>query len=588
MITAAKKSSERLRSLRNDLLLFSGLVLVILGMAVSGLAVYELGSDPAFVAVFKGDFTTVPGRTSLNHGNWLFLGHVIQNLYKTNPDFDWYGGAVVILSAFSVFVYAKLIQVFWMRGWRAQFVFLLFMAPFFLENLFLLEFTRVGFNLSYLGLSALLVSAICYEDPKIQNLAYSGVIAFVLGALIRTQPALLSFFVATPVALLLVFNRTARPAVTVNRMVIPFLFCVFLIGFSSFRWDESFDKTPEYSGYVISLYDIEFPKEQLYLASVQDSLVLDMVLDQQFLNDPAIINRDFFERIGVPYTENKIHSFRSMLSNRHRYMDKLNLVGLKFLQNHLGWCLTFASAFVLTLFAGLVNRDIPHTVGTLLLFLFHTLVYFSISAFLKMEHRVFVPLLVAFVLSFVLHSTSLRKSAFNIYSVSIAIALLMALGYILEVPRFGQRYQNRRVSAEFVERVIQEIHRLGFPVVFMDHLVNRIYGHPFHGSPLAKEFSYPTINNYGFFTDPNYAPRMKQLTGGEDLEGYLEYIERNEQSCLFVSRNLEAMTQFTSYLNLFYDHRFVVRPVVEDFREVLDSDYKDCEPVGVFQLIEAD
>lgn len=555
-------------------------MLVFALLAMAGVLCYDHASDPAYVAVFKGVFASQPGRLSNNDGQWIGLHYLIHALYTISANVDWYGAFILLFCTLIVFLLLQII----LRARNQShylFVVLSLLSILSLENLVLLEFTRIAFMLATSGLALVIYHMKVAPGMAINRTAVMvGLVAFILGCLVRHQAGILSFILLVPVAFIYLAARYTTPVSVARVFAVPLVFLGALLVFVGIRWDESWDKTPEYGGYMISLWDVDFPKDQLHLNSGADSLIYKMVTGVQFTNDPQHINPHYFKKIGVPYTDKKIQSASTILSNKVNYRQKFIYVGVGYITKHPGWSVLL----LIVALAAVVSwrRNVRMQALVLLLFAGYVLLYFLIAVLLKMEERIFCPFVFSCALGLALLVNTQKEERVN-QTNTIWLLMLVVLTVVEAVFVYG-RYTTRKNEATYIQTVLALLRNRPEKNVFVDRISDQIYLCPLQKDPLDKRKVYPTLDNYFFFLLPTYNQKMKDITGGTSVIDYVNFAADHSDDCVFVS-NSERLTEILGYFNFMYGTSFKYKAVIPDIRNYHKGNTERLEPLGFFKIV---
>jgi hypothetical protein len=555
-------------------------MLVFVLLAMLGVQCYDHASDPAYVAVFKGVYANEPGRLSNNDGQWIGLHYLIHALYTISTDVDWYGFFILLFCTLIVFLLLQIILRARKQG-NYPFVILLLLSIVSLENLVLLEFTRIAFMLATTGLALVIYHIKAGSGTVVNRTAVAlGLVAFILGCLVRHQAGILSFILLLPVAFIYLVAHYTTIVSVARAFVIPVIFLGALLVFVGIRWDESWDKTPEYGGYMISLWDVDFPKDQLSLNTEADSLIYKIVTGIQFTNDPKHINPDFFRKIGVPYTDKKIQSASTIVSNKVNYRQKFTYVGVGYIMKHPGWSLLLVMVALIAVISWRGNARMQ--VVVLLLFAGYVLLYFLIAVLLKMEERIFCPFVFSCALGLALLINARKEERINQTNMSM-LFLLVVLAVLEGVFIYG-RYTARKNEAAYILTVLDMLRSRPEKNVFVDRISDQIYLWPLQKDPLDKRKVYPTLDNYFFFLLPTYNQKMEDITGGTSVIDYVNFAADHSNDCVFVS-NSERLTEVLSYFNFMYGTDFKCKAVIPDLRSYHKGNTERLEPLGFYKIV---
>ena len=567
-----------------DLTLFVFILILCVILPLAGGQYYEHATNPGSIAVLKGVFSTSPSRLSNNDGQWIFIHYLFWFFYTLCPGIDWYGIMMVFSCSLFLFIFIKIIKLTYINNKSLpQLTVLVIVMLLQFENIALLDFTRPAFFLSFIGLLLMLTSMESAEDSGGNNskLFLPGFFSFVFGCLIRHQPGILSLILILPLAAIYIKRKRLSLFRFSKYMAPVFFVVVFLQVLMGIRWDKGYDKTPEYGGYLISLWDVDNETKTVHLSTKEDSLIYHLVKDLHFFSDPKNINPDFFKKIGVPYTDKKIQSFSVILSNKVNYSKKFKEQGLYYINEHIGLVLFLFAVAGLAIFSSTKGK-IRVEKSVLLLLTGYIFLYFFIAVFLKMEERIFCPMAISICTVFALLIDTDNNLLVKTRPVIVLWFLLLLSFAGIELLSFEKLFTARKEEVKYIESIFDTLSARSEKYQFIDQISDQIYLYPFQKDPLRKDKFYPTIDNYGFFVCPTYDDKMKLITGGRDTKEYLEFVASHPNDCIVVSER-KRLEELLNYFNYMYHLNLKFYPVINDLRQNYKGE-SNLHPFGLFKV----
>ena len=568
--------------------MFLGVLLFSVAIALSGGQFFEHGSDPSFVAVLKGVFTTSHPRLSNNDGNWILIQYIFRSFYTYYPDQDWYGITLIFAFSLSTFILLKIIAtpLNKVKNNTLQTILFVILLIMMFENFALLEFTRIAILSSFFGLLLIVTEIKRSGDNEKVNIPRMalGLSSFILGGLIRYQSAMLSFSVVLPLTIVYLYRGYFSLRQLFTYLSWPILFLFLCTTYVGIRWDRAWDKTPDYGGYLISLWDVHSTKKNLKLDSQADSLMYHVVADLHFVNDPKNLNPVFFEKIKVPYTDKKIESIPELLFNKIDYTSKFNEQAYFYMSKHWGWVLLlFCIAFLATFFSTDLGR-ISHRWDTIILFIYYSGLYIAIAIFLKMEERLFCPLFLSFCVIFTLLAKQVNYKSYKFVLLHFIVLVLSIIALRIEFRDFKKQFSARKNEVLYIKEIFQYIGSRNEKYIFIDQLSDQIYLSPMQKDPLLKDKFYLSIDNYCFFLCPTYHEKMKLITGGNDVCDYLRFCRANSTDCIMISER-KRLDEIITYFNYMYDLNLKYKPVGIDLLEIHQGNKSGLDSLQAFKIV---
>ncbi len=582
---------EQFSGLSGNLFLFALVFLSMLLLNIINLQYYEGHTDPGISAYFNS-VITIPPNVLPNDGNWKYIGDLFTQLYIWKPHLDWYGFSVMLVSSFVMFVFLKIIKLMWDMTPHTSIGYLIRFGTIcclglHLENIVLLEFTRLSQTLGFMGFFTLVAyPALTTGSRVVGSYVLTGWLAVILSGLIRIQPAMLSLAVVAPIALVLLWNRKIRPSTLIINFFPPLIFLVFLALKANDVKTQSDQLVVDNAGYLINIWDIEPNEADFKLMDEKDSLTYTMA-KLHFMNDIENINPAFFEKIGVQYTNKQLNSVTNLLTNNISIFNKLKSHGVWYLERHIGWSITLLGLWLLTLLA---HRHNPVLLTqAVLMLIYFTGLYFGIAVFIKMADRIFSPLFLAFCACLLLHSM-LGGGASNVREVrlfgifQLTIGILLILGLFSELRFSLNLFHERRTEIKYYDTVLGYANALGVKYQFIGYASGWLFPKPLQTEDrIDQKATYLSIDNQAFCYMASYQRKMQMVTGHDSVEGYWQFMLDHSDECIIISEQYR-LERIVEYFNLQYDLDMKIIPIVSDFKDSYPDPPDNAWSVGIFRI----
>jgi hypothetical protein len=356
------------------------------------------------------------------------LGHLYKLLFYYFPGFSWYNLAMTLF--FIISVAAILYSLIISYNYKTAFIIFFFLIFFIADSIVNWNITRVSFLLC-ISASALLIAQIStplFNNGGIISVVYT--VLYTIGYLIRPESGILIMLLNLPVLILIIgFNKKL---ISSSLIFIPSILISVLIYTDKSTTNEFYVKLNPIEEYRIAKGNI-LPIDSM--ASVEDSMKY-VALRSGMLNDPAIINYDFVNRIvsggsftlfnsdDIGQTVNKIKSL---------ILDQQQMITVYFVVNAL-----------LLFFITLSTREI-FIWGAIQLLLIITIWF--VTYLMTMEMRVFVPLMFnAILLNIIIFHDKLgqifvRSKLYLLYVIVILLFFNVILAFV-NIQNSSENYKS--------------------------------------------------------------------------------------------------------------------------------------------------
>ena len=537
--------------------LFASALFVLL--ACKGYCYYEDGEDPFFTMLFKGEFTGGPQNIPNSLGAWTALSYLFTGLFQWQNNFDWYGAALLfsycllvvqlVFIAPVIYGYAKKTG----PGWFVL-LFLLTSAALFSEQFFLWQLTRVSLLLSGIVIFRIMLNIADKEiTPANKRGSYLFNIAcFTFAALIRPEPPALNLVVWLPIAGLGILH-----GVPLKKYVVLVLPIVIITGLSLVL-NTSFNQTDrnyiEFRKYQFSLFDFQQPISSLNMANEKDSIIFE-VCHKPFFADDKQINQAFFKRVGILPLDKTVSSIPYYFKNLASGPAKIILGLQKLMAYNPGLSLLY----VLYLFAGIVfvfYQAPQNLLWYLLSQLFPIVLSLAITALMKMENRVMVPLLWCFLIQNLAWCATLAPDTFktagkNAYAHLFIAALILPL-FCLDGSKVQGRWKSKKAELVAVTKLANDINSMPEKVIVVnENSLSKFYLRPFDVQQRFIQKKPIVIENFMLYFLPGYKQYMQSVCGSSNIDDIIKFLELNKQNVLMLGQP-EKMELLKSYVSIIY------------------------------------
>jgi len=553
-----------------------------------GFQFYEGHTDPGILAYFNCIITSIPDHLP-NDGNWKYIGHLFAQLYTSFPTFDWYGFTMILFSSLAAFIFIQNIQLLHKTlptNAMGNSVRVVLIGCFFLylENIVLLEFTRMSFSLGFMGFLSIATYPLAKAKNKTNlNFPLLGLLAVVLSGLVRIQPALLSLVVVLPLFIFFWMQSKTTFSQAAKNLILPIAFLSILVSISNVAETQTDKDIVENAGYLINIWDVKPTESDFKLENKIDSLTYEMA-KIHFMNDIENINSVFFEKIGVRYTRKQVSSIANLLSNNISIINKFKDQGIGSMKRHSGWSALLLAIFLL---AAWTNRsDRPRLIQITLMLGYFLTLYFSIAVFIKMADRIFSPLFLAFCVSmaFMINPKEITTGPLKYSRIYTGFSFLLIGLILLEMSFSINLFQTRKADVSYRNTVLKYANKLDVKYQFVGFVSGWLYSKPFQQEDIINpKTTYLSIDNQAFCYIATYKEKMKNETGHSSAEGYWKFMKANASDCVIISEE-GRLNKIVEYVNLQYNLNLKIEPIIVDFKEYLDDAPENAWSAGIFRI----
>ncbi len=537
MIFPLRSGGLRLTAIVLGVMVFCGL------LSVAGLQFYEDGMD-SIAQTFLSDLL-VDGAVvaPLATGKWLLIDRLLLWLQGVWPMMDWYGAVMLLLMGI---VTAMLVSLVWphrsaTRGFSGIIFPLLVIssAILFTENLFLMQYTRVAYFLCILSILSVFVRL--RAEGRVPALHLLGMVScFGAGSLIRMEAAALAIFMAVP---LLAFIRPSGMGIVDSGFRVLLAPVLLVAGVSALMLfpSELDNDIRLYNRLLHNADGLRYEASQLGVSDASDALAYEVTL-MYFMNDPAYINNRLIARAGImPMTS--AAAVARHFAGLEQFKQRVGKYAPGYVANHWGLLLFALCCFLYAMIFPAIDVG---TRALLFLLLSYLLLALLIAGYIKIEDRVFNPMLLTWAL------VALVLSDRNAVS-GIAIRVLLAIGVVASVGGEAQTLQTtmeeKQQNETDVRLLMEHVAAHKAELVVVDtKVMAQLHQAPFRALNLPNGKEYFSIDNGILFLYPGYKARALRLFGTNDTGEMMAQLASSENRCMLISTKFRA-ARVTDYFN---------------------------------------
>jgi hypothetical protein len=376
---------------------------------------YESNDDPAFENCLRGAYWNTPISNFYFYYRGIALLFVWLYRY-IDIGINWYGYSLIVANAISCLILVYLIY----RKTNNIFFCVLFLMVF-IQNVFLVSFTRVSIILSFASL-LLYTNADLFKRQK--RFRIMSVLLFLWAFLMRPNAGVLGFILIIP---FLIYEQglTKKMILKSSLLLIPLLAGIFSNILISNIQDKDYTiSIKEVSKYTFPIIDYHY---DLNSQTVKDKLIVFELQNWFFYDKEAITVKNLEHLIDL-----RKSTFPTIQKIINRSLELINLIIHKPIV-----------LFYLALFLSLLLYKKLYSLVNIVLILYYLGLIAAISIFTKIEYRVIFPLLSIIILFFIL---SFSKHFLDIVNekrkLSVVLLSLLIFTFIFQM----NLYYSKRVE----------------------------------------------------------------------------------------------------------------------------------------------
>lgn len=545
-----------------------------------GLQYYDQGTDSYYQCAISGLFSGSPEHLPAAWGKWTFLSHIHQFLYTILPQFNWYSIVLLLLTAWTAMLMLDAVRLKWSEQngknpWGLERGVLALLTLMFVENLMLIQFTRIATFLCLFGILHILL--------RLHKVGFAhkwvwlnGLMAFSTGAMIRLEPALLCIGMLLPIMLLWIRKREL-PFKSLGLLFLPLTLSFVISILINTPATQSDRLTVLHNRFLHNTDGVKYRPDQLNIGTETDSLAYSMTF-RYFLNDPKHINLEFADRIALNAFMNT-QTIGDHIKGVDRFVERLLQTWSNYVLVHQGLVVVFlVVAFSVLFRQGGENREFR--TGHLLLTIVYLCYFVVIAGYMKMDHHVFVPLVFSMSLLLLISTGEMRINR-SWTGILLAVAVI---GVTHEAVYVSKELKNKRIESRLLESYFSTAAEMDARFIVFDlRSIFRAYIRPFQELGLNPGSKLISIDNGLIFVLPTYEDRLLTVTGYTELEDVWGFLTENHDNVIFLAKG-ERLKEVCDYFNRQYDLNMEVTPARLDMENVYFNKLEVKHDLGIFRV----
>ena len=545
-----------------------------------GMQFYDEGTDSYYRVAIEGLFTSEAEHLPAAWGKWTFISVLQQQLYQLFPAVSWYSVSLLLTSVWTVMLFVSIARLVWTEsrsntGAWIQASLLGLFGLLYLENIVLIQFTRMAHFLCLFGLVYVILSI--RNNKKLSwFVLLNGTAAFVVGAMIRLEPALLSLGLLIPLLIYMYFSKQISLKRVAPTLVAPFIICLVISTLINTATTESDKLTVMHNKFLHNTDGVKYGNDELNIQTKSDSLAYN-ITHSYFLNDPEYINEEFVNRIGLRAFLSPT-TLTDHITDGAKLVSKLQTVGWPYLKEHSGLSLLF---LLISLVAVLSANSLILRLSSLLVVLIFAGYYVIISGYMKMDHHVFVPLFFSF--GFLL--TLIIETRINGKFLGVLALVLAVLVSKHEASYLVDQLKYKRIETALIEDYMAKAKGLNSEYnVFGLRSIFRFYTRPFQKNPFSRKDNLVSFEPGLIFVLPTYEQRLINVMGSKDLTECWELLAKHSESTTFMVK-YERLETILDYFNQQHGTNLSAVIIDPSWKNVYDNKLQASHGLGLFKVV---
>ena len=515
--------------------------------------------DVLFEQNFRGMFAGKPVPDTFNY--FRGTGYLISRLYVQFPSFPWYGFFLLTCVFASTWIFASVSYKSALKiGLNLVGFVLLFSAfylAFFLENVFLLTFTRI----SILGMGAGILGTVSlfYQPGKNFLFQIFCFLVFVFSYLMRPELIIFPLFLFLPIFLLIVLRQREH----IKKIIFLGLSILFVLAAHQLtekifetKDHQYHDKLWQYARPTLDGFKLN-PKNVSGNFSSREDSIRYFAAQNWFYQDSLKLGIKYFQENGTNSWINAV-TLESVFKNLQSEWKRSDSYGEYHSSWNWSWKIIFlflaSSFFCLPGLRMILQEWKLSSPGFLLTSLpfFFVGVILVCTSFFKMEDRVFTPLSILFLFSVFLvpqftNSSFTLSNAFKIFIISIfmIVGTFRIPGYLQTKKENESEYENSKELIRWMETQFSE------KTILTDYY-SRFY---FHGKALSQ-MEFPSHTSFGIVWGQRashefseYREQLNSICPVSRIDSFL--VCAKEKGIIFFIPDFNARL-IQSYLDILY------------------------------------
>lgn len=522
---------------------------------------YNEYSDKFFTAYVDGSFDA--GQTKAlfyNYGFFTAISQVMAWMYRILPAFNWYGifgqGLLLLTSTGFLLILWSLYRA--TAKYQALFGLLsVVMVPFWLYHIVLYRTTELSFLAFGISVFVLMLSfteQIAQHLGSLKRVRAFFLILLLLSAFIRVEPVLMSSVIWLPYAWILWQRKSVRGSMLkVAVVALVGIGVAYGLYMSSVGPGSAMFK--EIRVYTHTIWDFGQDDAQLHLATAADSIKL-KAAQEFFISDRYEMDGAFYQSIGILPLEKSLSSLPGYLPDLKLRIDKALNVWSGLIAEQ--WVM-FTAVMLLYLALSLlllIGKQWGKWAFLTLLQLWFWAILFGITVFMKMELRVFCPLvtldmilLIWLAYQWVMLGDVSKPQLAIMLVAGVLLGGTSVFKYI-EMQNIATDYNLAAKNIKAFKKELLTEH--GDKTVFFNSICwQMLYADLFDNNELQAEMELLAIDNGELYMYPSQQQTLKDWCGSDKLGDVAKSIEARKENIVFIS-SIDRMVLIRDYLNTVY------------------------------------
>lgn len=526
--------------IKKFLAIYFSATLIIIGLHITIGFFFETGSDVYINLIQKGTFTGYNEGVLSNYGIYIFLSDLFAKLQILSPQLNH-------LYIFTLFVFilitANLIyfSLYCLKERNDLITIPLSLTLLLLgiESFYTVETARTSMMLT--GSSSLLLFVL-FKENKLNTLGYIFFFSLsILGLLIRIESGILILTLVIPVSF--VFSQKKLQFL---KLVLPFIVAILALSI--------FLNTPQTKGekaytalrpYQFGLWDYDINTVGTNQLTGEDAIIYETARNF-FIADPKYINTEFFERIGVQKADKTPSGILQLF--KHAKPSKF----INFYKTNQQQLVPLLFIYSLVMLYLLYYMDKP--IGVLSIITFALGLIIAIAALMKMEMRIFQPLLyITLLLPFSFFK--FEPSRTNHISISVFSFLLLAISSMFVLNQsinYLDKKEQLSKEVNVIKKNIYELEKNSIVLVDLFIFINWEQKLELHSND-KNNSNLVILDNFLMFLQKGQEQKIKNISQCEDYACFMSYLIHQTNKKIFLASSEIRKNMFDTYnANLYH------------------------------------
>lgn len=465
---------------------------------------FETGSESHFKIICSGIFNGSPQGIFTTFGAHIFISDAMAFLYSQMPGYQWFDIFICIAHGILLCHLLLLFNTLNINENSSKYSWLISVSLFLSLNFISLDPTRVSILLTASSMMFLMNFRL---TPIMKSWMF---LMFILGILIRSESGVLTLALVTFFELYIKgFGQQMVKKLSVFVVVLmPILFAI------NYPADEEEASYLKIRPYQFALWDFysEFP--DIKLKSKSDSVIF-YAATQSFMADESKINEAFFKRVALKKTDKYPSDMLNYFQNIGIQLQKAKEYLTNFLWDiKIFWLLIF----LIGLSISGVSKEYWH--GWIFL-ISCSMVLFAIGVLMKMEIRLFYPVMSLWLLASIFYTqVKYKEIRLNLPKIMLTLLLLLSIYHFLSTN--SVYYREKQAQRNEIKAVRNQVVNLSATsYVFLDlHSTINWYSYLFQKVSAYDSKIIPLDNGLIYLTN-SHQRYLKETFGTQKFPDYL-------------------------------------------------------------------